>query len=87
MSIIGKLGDMEARAQDRPQTHGQLEIFQRVVAEHPEAIAVTVGDENTGIRFAKAAKRVGMCQKLGHNTYDYQAWATWAPADLAVANI
>jgi len=90
MNVIGTLAEMEARAQTRIQTRGQVERFRAVLAEHPEAIAVTVRDENTGARFGRAAKRAGMCVKLGGAHYcatltrtPYQAWATWAPRDLA----
>ena len=89
MKVIGTLAEMETRALRRIQTRGQVERFRKVLAEHPEAIAVTVRDENTGVRFGLAAKRAGMCTKLGGAHYcttltftPYQAWATWAPADL-----
>lgn len=84
MKIIGTLAEMEARAERRPQTRGQVEKFRRVLADHPEAIAVECADEKTGARFGRAKKRLGQCAKLGHAAQPlwYQIWATWASADL-----
>jgi len=85
MKLIGTLAEMEARLADRPQTAGQVESYRAVLAEHPEAVVVTCADERTGVRFGKAIRRRGMCRKIGGARQPrwYQAWATWAPADLA----
>lgn len=85
MTVIGRMAEMEARLADRPQTAGQVEAYRVVLAEHPEAIVVTCADERTGVRFGNAARRRGMCRKIGGARQPrwYQAWATWAPADLA----
>jgi hypothetical protein len=87
MHVIGGMEAMEARLADRPQTAGQVEAYRAVLAEHPEAIVVTCADERTGVRFGMAVRRRGLCRKIGGARQPrwYQAWATWAPRDLADA--
>ncbi len=62
-------------------------MSREILREHPEAIVVECADENTGRRFGLAARRRGMCRKIGgaRQPLWYQAWATWAPKDLADA--
>ena len=79
------LAAMEERLLDRPQTAGQVRAYRAVLAEHPEAVVVICADEFTGVRFGNANCRRGKCRKIGsaRQPYFYQAWATWAPRDLA----
>lgn len=72
----------------------QREKLQSVLSEHPEAIVIRCGDENTGERFGKSAKRQGLCQKIGSGGRNkgfkcpaYQVWASWAPADMKFAKV
>jgi hypothetical protein len=83
------LAGMELRAAHRPQTVGQLALYREVLAEHPEAVVVLCADEKTGVRFGRANRRAGMCRKIGgaRQPLWYQAWATWAPADLKMAAV
>jgi len=85
MNLIGTMAEMEARLVDRPRTVGQVAAYRAVLAEHPEAVVVTCADERSGCRFGNAARRHGMCKKIGgcRQPRYYQAWATWAPKDLA----
>jgi hypothetical protein len=87
MNLIGGMAEMEARLADRHQTAGQVEAYRAVLKDHPDAVVVTCADERTGVRFGQAARRRGMCRKIGGARQPrwYQAWATWAPADLAAA--
>ena len=87
MNLIGTMAEMEARLVARPQTARQVTAYRAVLAEHPEAVVVTCADERSGCRFGNAARRRGMCIKIGGARQPrwYQAWATWAPADLAEA--
>ena len=61
---------------------GQLARAEAVITEHPTAILIECSDEKTGHRFGLAKCRIGQCQKIGHTTYQYQIWASWAPKDL-----
>lgn len=80
---------MRDRLARRPQTAGQVAAFIEVLREHPDAIAIECADERTGRRFGLAARRRGMCRKLGGARQPrwYQAWATWAPRDIAAAGL
>lgn len=70
---------------ERPQRAAQLAAARRVLAVHPEAVLLEVADENTGVRFGNAQRRIGRCSKLGgaRQPQWYQLWASWAPADTA----
>jgi hypothetical protein len=64
---------------------GRATILRRVREQHPDAEIVVVRDEFTGVRFARAKRNRGRCEKLGHNSSTprgngsncYQVWARW----------
>lgn len=68
-----------------PGQAGRIARLSRILADHPEAVLLACSDEQTGLRFGKAARRAGRCRKVGYTTYHIQLWASWAPADLAAS--
>lgn len=64
--------------------NGQVERAKAVLAQHPEAVLLVCADEKTGVRFGDRACRRGRAMKLGHTTYSYQLWASWAARDRTV---
>ncbi len=61
----------------------RLEKFRRILAEHPDAVAIRCADENTGRRFGNSLRRIGRCVKIGYTTMNHQIWASWSDYDKA----
>lgn len=73
---------LEKNLWTHPTHETQRQRTRAVLTLHPDAILALVSDEFTGRRFGQASRRTGKCQKIGHSSYKYQLWASWAPADI-----